>query len=47
MRPITAIAVVKKKNPRINILDIYPIKDKKDIRISKDEKIIKVEIKSC
>jgi hypothetical protein len=44
---LNALAVVKKLKGKLNVLDIYSLKDLKDIRITKDEKIIKVEIKEC
>jgi hypothetical protein len=40
----TAYAIVKKKNPRISIYDIYP--SKKDVHLGRDEKWIKIEIKA-
>ncbi len=42
IRPLTALAVVKKKNPRLNILQIYSKKD--DPKIGKDEMLVKVII---
>lgn len=41
MKPLIAYAVVKKKNPALKFLDLYP---DKDIQIGKDEKVIKVVI---
>jgi len=41
-RAIKAWAVVDKKNPKIDVMDIF--KDK-DIKCAKSEKIIRVEIK--
>lgn len=38
VRPITAYAVVSKKNPRINVMDIYSKEQVKDIYINKDSK---------
>ncbi len=45
MRPIKAIAVVSKKNPKLSVMEIYSKKDKEDIAIEKDEMIVEVEIK--
>ena len=44
VKPISAYAVVKKKNPKINIFDIY---SDKEIEIDKSEKIIKITITIC
>lgn len=42
IKSITGYAVVKKNKPKLRVMEIY---DTNDIEISKDEKIIKVEIK--
>lgn len=42
MKILKAYAIVKKKNPRINLLDIY---ENKDIKVEKNERLIKVMIK--
>jgi len=44
MKQIEAIAVVKKKNPKISLLDIYSKRDAKDIFVGKEEKKIVVVI---
>jgi len=41
IRKIIAYAVVKKKNPKLKVSEIY---EDKDITLNKDEEIIKVEI---
>ena len=43
IKTIKAFAVVNKKNPKIDPMDIY--KTDKDLAITKDEQIIQVEIK--
>ena len=40
-----AIAVVDKKNPKIRISDVYPLEYAKHLKLSDDEKIIKIEIR--
>lgn len=45
MRPITAIAIVKKKNPRLTLKDIFSKDQAKDIRVEKDERKVVVEIR--
>lgn len=47
IKELKAIAIVNKKRPRLNVLDIYSLKDKDQVRISKEEKIINVIIKTC
>jgi hypothetical protein len=47
MLRLKAIAVVKKVKGKINVLDIYSMKDLKEIKIGKDERIIKIEIIEC
>lgn len=42
MRTLKAIAIVKKKNPRLNVMEIYSSKD--DVKVEKDEMMIEVEI---
>ena len=42
VRPLLALAIVKKLKPRLSVLDIYSLKD--DPKPEKDEKIIKVVI---
>jgi hypothetical protein len=42
MRSLNAIAIVRKKNPKLSVLEIYSSKD--DVKIGKDEMIIKVLI---
>lgn len=44
MKPLTAIAVIKKSRPRLNILQIYSKKDVKEIWVGHDEEIIEVVI---
>lgn len=44
-RGIIGSAIVKKIKPKINIYDIYPQSEIKNVKVEKDEKIIKVEIK--
>ena len=46
IRTIIAYAIVKKIKPKIIISDIYSKDQLKDIRVEKDERIIKVEIKA-
>ena len=43
MRTIKLFAVVKKKNPRLQYLELY---QDKDIKIQKDEDIYEVEVKA-
>ena len=43
MKPLQAYAVVKRKNPKLNILEIY---DTDELVIEKDEQIIKIEIRA-
>ena len=38
IKPVTAYAVVSKKNPRINVMDIYTKEQAKDIYKNKDSK---------
>lgn len=45
MKSILAVAIINKKKPRLNIREIYSIKDGKSVKINKDEKIVKVKIK--
>lgn len=42
-----AYAIVKKKKPKISILDIYSKSQIKGIKLQKDEKIIKVLIQKA
>lgn len=42
MRTIKAYAIVKKKNPKLEVREIY---EDKHVFLNKDEKIIVVEIK--
>lgn len=44
-KSIVAIAVVNKKSPKLDIREIYSIKDSKELVLGKDEKIIKIIIK--
>lgn len=44
IKPIQALAVVKKKNPRLKVLQIYSKKD--DPKIGKDEEKVLVEIRA-
>jgi len=45
IRAVQAKAIVKKLKPKLNIYDIYPTSEIKNVKVEKDEKIIKVEIK--
>lgn len=45
VKPIICAMVVNKKSPKLDIREIYSIKDSKELVLGKDEKIIKVEIK--
>lgn len=42
---LQALAIINKKSPKLNIYEIYPLKEKKNIQLGKDEKWVKVEIK--
>jgi hypothetical protein len=44
MKKVIAYAIVAKNKPKIDLLDIYDSKTIKEVRIGKDEKIIKVII---
>jgi hypothetical protein len=44
-KTITCAAIVSKLKPKLTPKDIYSLKDAKDMRISKEEKIIRVEIR--
>jgi hypothetical protein len=44
MRPITAIAIVKRKNPRLNLKEIYSKQDAKEVKVEKDEVKVRVVI---
>lgn len=44
-RGIVGYAIVKKLKPKLNIYDIYPTSEIKNVKVEKDEKVIKVEIK--
>lgn len=45
MKSKIALAVVKRKNPSIDLLQIYSPKDRKDLMVGKDEMIIEVVIR--
>ena len=42
---LKAFAIVKKKRSRISLLDLYDNNQIKGIKVERDEKIIRVEIK--
>jgi hypothetical protein len=44
-KTLTALAIVNKKTPKLKIYEIYPVREKKNIQLGKDEKWVKVEIK--
>jgi hypothetical protein len=44
-KSIQALAIVNKKSPRLNPYEIFPLKEKKNIELGKDEKWVNVEIK--
>jgi len=44
IRTITALAVVNKNTPKLNVFELYQLKDMGQIVISDDEKIVKVLI---
>jgi hypothetical protein len=45
MKSLKALAIVNKKTPKLKIYEIYPLKERKNIQLGKDEKWVKVEIK--
>lgn len=44
MKPLLAKAIVKKKSPKLSVREIYGLKD--DVKVGKDEKIIKIKIQA-
>jgi hypothetical protein len=44
MKALKAIAIVKKKRPYLDILELYSLKDLKSLKVEKDELVIEVLI---
>ena len=44
-KSLQALAIVNKKSPKLKIYEIYPVREKKNIELGKDEKWVNVEIK--
>lgn len=44
MKPLKLLAIINKTKPRLEFNNLIPLKDKKNIRLLKGEKIIEVTV---
>jgi len=45
MKPLKLLCIVNKSSPKIEFNNLIKVKDKKNVRLMKGEKIVQVEVK--